>query len=57
MREVELVWNGRTGEVSNIVLPFQEIGPVDELPAEGAPRPVAVTNRLGKGRFGHTILM
>jgi len=23
-REVELVWNGKTGEVCNIVLPFQE---------------------------------
>ena len=24
-REVELVWNGKSGEVSNIVLPFQVI--------------------------------
>ena len=24
-REVELVWNGKTGEVCNIVLPFQVI--------------------------------
>ena len=24
-REVELVWNGKTGEVSNVVLPFQVI--------------------------------
>ncbi len=24
-REVELVWNGKTSEVSNIVLPFQVI--------------------------------
>ena len=24
-REVELVWNGKTNEVSNVVLPFQVI--------------------------------
>ena len=29
-REVELVWNGKTSEVSNIVLPFQVIEQVDE---------------------------
>ena len=29
-REVELVWNGKTGEVCNIVLPFQTIEQVDE---------------------------
>lgn len=29
-REVELVWNGKTNEVSNIVLPFQIIEQVDE---------------------------
>ncbi len=29
-REVELVWNGKTGEVTNIVLPFQVIEQVDE---------------------------
>lgn len=29
-REVELVWNGKTNEVSNIVLPFQTIEQVDE---------------------------
>lgn len=33
-REVELVWNGKTGEVSNIVLPFQVIEQVDEPRAE-----------------------
>ncbi|MBF0103729.1 MAG: hypothetical protein HQM16_00250 [Deltaproteobacteria bacterium] len=26
-REVELVWNGKTGEVCNVVLPFQTIKP------------------------------
>ena len=29
-REVELIWNGKSGEVSNIVLPFQTIEQVDE---------------------------
>ena len=33
-REVELVWNGKTNEVSNIVLPFQGIELVDEPRAE-----------------------
>ncbi len=34
-REVELVWNGKTNEVCNIVLPFQVIEQVDEPRAEG----------------------
>ena len=33
-REVELVWNGKTDEVTNIVLPFQIIEQVDEPRAE-----------------------
>ncbi|WP_287125593.1 site-specific DNA-methyltransferase [Desulfobacter sp.] len=33
-KEVELVWNGKTGEVCNIVLPFQVIEQVDEPRAE-----------------------
>ena len=33
-REVELVWNGKTEEVCNIVLPFQTIEQVDEPRAE-----------------------
>ena len=33
-REVELVWNGKTSEVCNIVLPFQLIEQVDEPRAE-----------------------
>jgi hypothetical protein len=33
-REVELVWNGKTSDVSNIVLPFQVIEQVDEPRAE-----------------------
>lgn len=35
-REVELVWNGKTNEVCNIVLPFQTIEHVDE-PREEKP--------------------
>ena len=33
-REVELVWNGKTNEVCNIVLPFQVIEQVDEPRAD-----------------------
>lgn len=33
-KEVELVWNGKTGEVCNVVLPFQIIEQVDEPRAE-----------------------
>ncbi|MDO8425934.1 MAG: site-specific DNA-methyltransferase, partial [Deltaproteobacteria bacterium] len=33
-REGELVWNGKTSEVCNIVLPFQVIEQVDEPRAE-----------------------
>jgi len=34
-REVELVWNGKTNEVCNIVLPFQVIEQIDEPRSEG----------------------
>jgi len=33
-RQVELVWNGRTNTVCNVVLPFQTIEQVDEPRAE-----------------------
>jgi|ETNvirnome_2_300_1030623.scaffolds.fasta_scaffold01903_2 DNA modification methylase len=33
-REVELVWNGKTSEICNIILPFQVIEQVDEPRAE-----------------------
>ena len=33
-REVELIWNGKTNEVSNIVLPFQTIEHIDEPRSE-----------------------
>ena len=29
-REVELVWNGKTSEVTNVVLPFQIVEQIDE---------------------------
>ena len=35
-REVELVWNGKSNEVCNLVLPFQTIEQVDEPRAEKA---------------------
>ena len=35
-REVELVWNGKTGEICNVVLPFQTIEQVDEPRAEAS---------------------
>ncbi len=33
-REVELAWNGKTSEVTNVVLPFQTIEVIDEPRAE-----------------------
>tara|TARA_B100000686_G_scaffold161295_1_gene168932 strand:+ start:1691 stop:3958 length:2268 start_codon:yes stop_codon:yes gene_type:complete len=38
-RELELVWNGKTSEVTNLVLPFQTIEHIDE------PRPESVRNQ------------
>jgi hypothetical protein len=38
-REVELVWNGKSGDVCNIVLPFQVIEQVDEPRAEKKEQP------------------
>ena len=33
-REIELVWNGKSGDVSNVVMPFQIIEHIDEPRAE-----------------------
>jgi DNA modification methylase len=44
-REVELVWNGKTNEVTNVVLPFQTIEQVDEPRAE-KPEDTAVQGDL-----------
>lgn len=49
-REVELVWNGKTAEVCNIVLPFQTIEQVDE-PRVEKPRMDANT-RESEGDIG-----
>ena len=38
-REVELVWNGKTNEVCNIVLPFQVIEQVDEPRSRESTKP------------------
>ena len=35
-REVELIWNGKSSDVTNIVLPFQVIEQVDEPRSETA---------------------
>ena len=40
-REVELIWNGKTSEICNVVLPFQTIEQVDEPRAE-KPKDTAV---------------
>ncbi|MFZ4125035.1 MAG: DNA methyltransferase [Rickettsiales bacterium] len=45
-REVELVWNGKTNEVCNVVLPFQTIEQVDEPRAESE-------MKLQAGLFDH----
>ncbi|MBI1747764.1 MAG: site-specific DNA-methyltransferase [Acidobacteria bacterium] len=50
-REVELVWNGKTSEVSNIVLPFQVIEQVDE-PRVEKPRMDANKRESGEGNIG-----
>ena len=34
-REVELVWNGKSADVCNVVLPFQTIEQIDEPRDEG----------------------
>lgn len=38
--EVELIWQGKTNEVTNVVLPFQSIEHVDEPRAEAAGRAI-----------------
>ncbi len=48
-REVELVWNGKTNEVTNVVLPFQVIEQVDEPRAE-KPEEMAVQPGLFDAR-------
>ncbi len=45
-REVELVWNGKTNEVCNIVLPFQTIEHVDEPRIEKPSDPPPMYKRV-----------
>jgi DNA modification methylase len=49
-REVELVWNGKTSEVSNLVLPFQVIEQVDEPRAEKTKEAPSLFNMDARGR-------
>ncbi|HUY36134.1 MAG TPA: site-specific DNA-methyltransferase [Pirellulales bacterium] len=49
-REVELVWNGKTSEVCNIVLPFQVIEQVDEPRAEKVKELPGLFNMDERGR-------
>ena len=37
-REIELVWNGKSGDVTNVVLPFQTIEHIDEPRQKGCCR-------------------
>lgn len=50
-REVELVWNGKTNEVCNVVLPFQIIEHVDEPRAEkDVKKQMSLFDLDGRGR-------
>ena len=56
-REVELVWNGKTNEVCNIVLPFQTIEQVDEPRSEKPSEDnlqLGLFNTRGRQRKGWT---
>ncbi len=50
-REVELIWNGKTNEVTNFVLPFQVIEQVDE-PRSGAGEKKSTTIKEVFGKKG-----
>ena len=52
-REVELVWNGKTNKVCNIVLPFQTIEHVDEPRAE-VNQQLGLFDTRGRQRKGWT---
>ena len=56
-REVELVWNGKTNEICNIVLPFQVIEQVDEpraeRPADTSPQ-LSLFDERGRQKAGWT---
>ena len=49
-REVELVWNGKSSEVCNVVLPFQVIEQVDEPRTEAVKEQPTLFNMDERGR-------
>jgi DNA modification methylase len=49
-RELELIWNGKTNEITNVVLPFQTIEHVDEPRPEDFRQDQADMFDLGTGR-------
>lgn len=49
-REVELVWNGKTNEVCNVVLPFQVIEQVDEPRKESKEAQISMFDFDERGR-------
>src|SRR4030042_2072359 len=54
-REVELVWNGKSSEVSNIVLPFQVIEQANEPCAEKQEETIALFGIADIHDFHHRI--
>jgi hypothetical protein len=54
-REVELVWNGKTSEVCNIVLPFQVIEQVDEPRTEKPEKPELQTELFSMDARGRQL--
>ncbi len=55
-REVELIWNGKTSDMTNIVLPFQVIEQVDE-PRKSKPLMNANTRESRNGIRVHSRLL
>ena len=55
-REVELVWNGKTSEVCNVVLPFQVIEQVDEPRGVELEYRVIAVNKAGEGPASNTVM-
>src|SRR3989338_6034620 len=57
-REVELVWNGKTNEITNTVLPFQTIEHIDEPRSENtkitSPHTLSLLDRAGRQVKGWT---
>ena len=49
-REIELVWNGKTGDVTNVVMPFQTIEHIDEPRSEKELKAQPDLFDLGTGR-------